>query len=214
MAYTDKFPSNQRSESTQKPLAPIATSAQPPLARIQPRSSTPGALGDGFRKVGADLVQQQLPGFIHRLLYSIVDVLIPGHTSSPYITPSRYSGYSPYPGARMPQVPPYGQRVPPGFAQQPPAFAGGEVLAQKKTFDTFVLANKEVAMDVFQGLISDAMQSGFLTVSQVYDRLGLANMSYMGVRYYWTADQLRSAEIIESPTGECRVKMPKAHLID
>lgn len=220
MGYVDNFPSNQRnSGATPNPLAPPPsppTGAQsPPLARIQPKAIDGTAIGDNFRKVGNDIVKQQLPGFFHRLLHSLVDAIFPGSLTMPYVGRSNYAGMfggytGGYYGARMSQMPQYGQRAATGYAGQPMM---EEPLARFRTFDTFMLPDKLVAMDVFQGLISDAIQTGYLTVSQVYDRLRLP-CSYMGVRYYWTADDLRNAEISETATGECRVKMPKAKLMN
>lgn len=220
MAYVDNFPSNQRnSGATPNPLAPPPSSPtgvqSPPLARIQPKAIDGNAIGDGIRKVGSDIVKQQIPGFFHRLLHSLVDAIFPGSLPMPYVGKSNYAGMfggytRGYSGARMSQMPQYGQRPPTGYPGQQPM---EEMLSRTRSFDTFMMPDKLAAMEVFQGLISDAIQTGYLTVSQVYDRLRLP-CSYMGVRYYWTPDDLSNAEINETPTGECRVKMPKAKLMN
>lgn len=210
MAYTDSFPSNQRTGPTPGTLAPASTTpAQPPLAKVQERLVNTQAIGAGFRKMGNDIVQQQLPSFIHRLLYGIVDALLPGSAPTPYIGRSNYAAFTGMMGARMPQMPQYGQRVGLNY----PAAPVTETLTQKRAFDTFILDDKDLAREIFQGLIEDSMQLGYLTVSQVYDRLRVPCPSYMAVQYYWTSDELMAAEMTEMLNGEIRVKMPKAHLM-
>lgn len=219
MSYQN-FPSNQTTGTTPNPLAPAVQKPAQPLARVQHKTFDTNVIGDGFRRVGTDIVTQQLPGFFNRLLHSIADVLIPNTSGMPYINKSLFSGYSGYPGytgypvvpsagVRMAQMPQYGQRLPPGFAAQPPV---AELLPQRRAFDTFILPNEQTAVEVFQQLMTDAMTAGALTVSQVYDRLGAQNVSYMGVQYYWTPDDFEHAMIVKMPNGECSVKMPKAHL--
>ena len=214
MAYQDKFPSNQKTGQTPNPLSPTPVaapaSAHPPVGRVQEKFINTTAIGEGFRKVGNEIVQQQLPSFAHRLLVSIVDALFPGNTPTPYIGRSNYSAFTGFAGGRMPQVPQYG-RMPTAYPMAPQG-QPAEILIPRRSFDKFILANREVAIGVFQGLVADAAQLGYLTVSQVYDRLG-AQVPYMGVNYYWTADDLSTTEITEMLTGEVTVKMPKAHIM-
>lgn len=222
MSYAN-FPSNQTGAgATPNPLASAAQpkSPQAPLAQVHRKAIDGTAIGDGFRRVGTDIVTQQVPGFIHRLLHSIVDVLIPGSAYSPYVGRSPYGapaypGYPAYPvvpnaGARMAQMPAYGQRLaPPGFIPQQPM---AELLSPRRAFDTFTLADPQTAASVFEQLMLDSMNSGALTVAQVYDRLGVQNVSFMAVSYYWTPDDFAQAVLIALPDGRCNVKMPKAHL--
>jgi len=210
MPYQNSYPSNQAAGA--KPASDGKT-PQVPLARIQTKPINTGAIGEGFQRMGRDIVQQQLPGFFHKVLHSIVDVFFPG-SYSPYIARSNYSGYptTGYPPqyGRMAQPPAYGgQRLPNGYASPQPVVA--DIMPQRKSFDSFILPSSEAADEIFRALMSDASQLGYLTVSQVYDRLRLP-VSYMGVSYYWTMDDISTAEIMELPSGECRVKMPKAHL--
>lgn len=217
-----QFPSNQSGGVTPNPLAPVpGKTQQPPLAQVHRKAIDGNAISAGFRRVGTDIVTQQVPGFIHRLMHSIVDVLIPGNAYSPYINRSSYGttpgyqGYSAYPAmpspaARMAQMPAYGQRMPPvGYMPQQPV---AEVLQPRRQFDTFTLADPQTAAEVFEQLMLDAMNAGVLTVAQVYDRLGIQNVSYMAVSYFWTPDDFAQAVLIALPNGACNVKMPKAHL--
>lgn len=211
MSYDNQFPSNQRKgPPPASPLKAQAPSAQPPIARVKQKALDAGVIGDGFRKIGTDIVQQQLPSFFHRLLHSVVDAIMPGNVQTPFVGRSNYFGFTqnPFGTSRMSQMPTYGQRVALG-AVQPPA---PDVLAQRKSFGSFLLSNKAEALDIFAGLMNDAAETGYLTVSQVYDRLRIP-VSYMGVSYYWTVNDFAAADILETPSGECEVKMPKAKLI-
>lgn len=218
-----QFPSNQSGGVTPNPLAPQPGAKQPPLAQVHRKAIDGNAIQDGFRRVGADIVTQQVPGFIHRVLHSIVDVLIPGNAYSPYVNrnpygATGYQGYQGYPAysvmpgpaARMAQMPAYGQRMaPPGYMPQQPV---AEIMAPRRSFDTFTLADPQTAAEVFEQLMLDAMNAGMLTVAQVYDRLGVQNVSFMAVSYYWTPDDFAQAVLIALPNGACNVKMPKARL--
>jgi hypothetical protein len=209
-----QFPSNQTGGVTPNPLAPAVKTPNPPIAQIHRKAIDGTAIQDGFRRVGTDIVTQQVPGFIHRLLHSIVDVLIPGNAYSPYIGRSHY-GYPSYPvvqgpATRMAQMPAYGQRIPPaGYMPQQPV---AEILSQRRAFDTFTLSDPQTAAEVFEQLMLDSMNAGALTVAQVYDRLGIQNVSFMAVSYHWTPDDFAQAVLIALPDGRCNVKMPKAHL--
>lgn len=210
MAYNDKFPSNQRNVTPNplKPESPTPNTPQPPLARVQQKAVDTSAIGDGFKKMGNNLVRQEIPNLFHRILHGIVDAIFPGSSPTPFVGRSNYSNiYSNMMSGRSSMMPIQPRQQLYGQPQ-----TTGEVLSARRSFDVFMLPDRQTAMDIFQGLISDALQAGYLTVSQVYDRLRLP-CSYMGVQYYWTADDISSAEINETPTGECRVKMPKAHLI-
>lgn len=85
-------------------------------------------------------------------------------------------------------------------------------MAPRRSFDTFTLADPQTAAEVFEQLMLDAMNAGMLTVAQVYDRLGVQNVSFMAVSYYWTPDDFAQAVLIALPNGACNVKMPKARL--
>lgn len=211
------YPSNQG--VTPNPLAPTqpATPSTPavkkPLARVQSNYGT--AITDGFKKVGNDLVTNQLPNVIHRILHGIVDALLPGGPYTPYIGrgygPSvGYLGYqNPAPSLRMSSYPTGLRANVPGYLPQQEE----PVMSRRRQFDTFILPNKATAMEIFQGLMADSTAAGYLTVSQVYERLGIACPSFMGVSYYWTPEDIAAADIIETASGECRVKMPKAQLL-
>lgn len=209
-----QFPGNQSvgpAPIVPTPTANQNTTPKVPLAKTQSKLVDTAAIGDGFRKMGNNIIQEQLPGFIHRLLYSIVDALLPGSAPIPYIGRSNYSGYSGYSGGitggRLSQMPPYNQRAGLGYP------AGmDQPMASRRAFDKFLFANREIAMETFQTLLNEAGIMGYLTVSQVYDCIGVP-CSMMGAKYYWTAEELKTAEITETPTGECKVIMPKAHII-
>lgn len=203
------YPPNQRtirtnSSPTNNPLK--AGSPRIPGARVSSKFIDSGTIEDGFRRVGNDIVKQQLPNFIGRLLHSLVDALL-GQTT-PYISRTNSYGYNPYPQTGR-YVNPY-QQKPIEVRNtlsgvQPP-------MAQRRSFDSFILPDKESAHTLFDNVISETEQKGYITVSQVYDYLRLP-CSYMGVQYYWTADDLSLVELTESPQG-IRVRFPKARIIE
>ena len=200
------YPSNQRTPTRN----PLQNKREPsrPIAQVSQRTPfSSDSMNEGFKRIGNDILYQQLPNFIGKLLHSVVDALTNQRTpyvSHNYDRPNVSNIYNRYP------VQSYS--LPRGYA--PPPIPYSEPAPPiRRSFDTFTLPDKESAQEIFQVILAEAETTGYLTVSKVYDYFRLP-CSYMGVNYFWTVDDIHATELVETPSGQVRVKFPKAHVIE